>query len=61
MNVSKKYLALRFKPDGSENPFWMGRLSYDRVLPMAKNIAANSRTALAHKHQNCFTEKKYAF
>jgi len=22
MNGSKKYLALLFKPDGSENPFW---------------------------------------
>jgi len=50
MNVSKKYLSLLFKPDGSENPFWVSRLSYDRVLPMAKKIAANSRTALAHKH-----------
>jgi len=59
--VQKKYLALRFKPDGSENPFWVSRLLYDRVLLAAKKIAANSRTALAHKHQNCFTEKKYAF
>jgi len=55
MNVSKKYLALLYKPDGSENPFWMGRLLYDRVLPMAKKIVANSRTALAHKQRNCFT------
>ncbi|WP_316760957.1 hypothetical protein [Pedobacter aquatilis] len=30
--------------------------SSDRVLPMGKKIAANSRTALAQKHQNCFTE-----